>query len=308
MSNKPSWRKLLDLGVVKRTDQGLWARPSAIRIVPGFNLRDPSTLEYQAAQAALDAHMRRGGKVPALEVNLSKDGQGVDVVEGHRRKGIYDAMIAEGAKIEWIRIDPFEGNDKERYGRVLSSQENMKLLPMELAEGYARMKTLFGMTNEEIGLIAGGKSRQHIESYLLLAHAPHAVQQMVRSGKVSPTTAIESVREHGDGAALVLGGAAREVTASGKKKVTTAALRPWTPPARAVLPMMTAIGAVVDAIPEHVRQTMIDKPSDGSTIELPAAVVYELLAQQGAIQALRDKAQKKAAGKPATTDGESHAD
>lgn len=300
MSNKPSWRKLLDLGVVKRTDQGLWARPNAIRIVPGFNLRDTSTPEYRAAQAGLDAHMRHSGKVPALEVNLSEDGQGVDVVEGHRRMGIYSTLIAEGASIEWIRIDPFEGNDKERYGRVLSSQENMKLLPMELALGYARMKTLFGMTNEEIGLFAGGKSRQHVENYLLLAHAPHAVQQMVRSGKVSPTTAIETVREHGEGAAKVLGGAALEVAGDGKSKVTTATLRPWTPPARAIHPMMSAVGAVVNAIPEHVRQAMAEKLDERQMIELPAVVVYDLLAQQEVILALRAKAEKKGTRQPKT--------
>ena len=294
--SKPSWRQLMTLGVVKRTDQGLWARPNAIRIVPDFNLRDPSTPEYKEAQAALDAHMRRGGKVPALEVNLSEDGNGVDVVEGHRRMSIYQTMITQGAAIEWIRIDPFEGNDKERYGRVLNSQENMKLLPMELAEGYARMKTLFGMTNEEIGLFAGGKSRQHVENYLLLAQAPHAVQQMVRAGTVKPTLAIEMVREHGDSAAQVLGAAQSEVKVAGKARVTQSALRQWSPPRRAVAPMMAAVGAVVSAIPEPVRQALANKPADEEMVTLPAVAIYELLAQQGAIEALRSKAEKRTKG------------
>ena len=201
----------------------------------------------------------------------------------------------EGLNIEWIRIEPFEGNDLERQARILTSQDNRKLLPLELAEGYRRLKA-FGLSNEEIGNLVG-KSRQHIEQMLLLAAAPHAVQMMVRSGEAAATTAIEAVREHGDGAAAVLGEAKQEAAASGKKKVTTAAIRPWTPPARAVLPMVSAVDVVVLAIPEHVRQALQDKPADDQMIELPAAVVYELLAQQGAIQALRAKTEKKTAGK-----------
>ncbi|MGO0792775.1 hypothetical protein ACTOWA_23215 [Herbaspirillum seropedicae] len=200
-------------------------------------------------------------------------------------------MLAEGLNIEWIRIEPFEGNDLERQARILTSQDNRKLLPLELAEGYRRLKA-FGLSNEEIGNLVG-KSRQHIEQMLLLAAAPHAVQMMVRSGETAATTAIEAVREHGDGAAAVLGAAKQEAAASGKKKVTTAAIRPWTPPARAVLPMVSAVDAVVQAIPQHVRQAMADKPMEGQMIELPATVIYELLAQQAVIQAMKERSLKK---------------
>jgi len=78
-----------------------------------------------------------------------------------------------------------------------------------------------------------------------------------------------------------------------------------------VLPMVSAVDAVVQAIPESVRQALQDKPAGDEVIELPAAVVYELLAQQGAIQALRAKAEKKASRKadsaPTTTTGGDHA-
>lgn len=309
MSNKPSWRKLMDLGAVKRTDAGLWARPSAIRILPGFNLRDTEAPGYRDDIESLKDHKRRGGKVPPLEVSLSADGQGVDVIDGHRRTTADQELIAEGLKIEWIRIEPFEGNDLERQARILTSQDNRKLLPLELAEGYRRLKA-FGLNNEEIAKLVG-KTRQHIEQMLLLAAAPHSVQKMVRAGETAASTAIEAVREHGDKAAEVLDSARKTVAAAGGKKITNAAIRPWSPPPRAVLPMVSAVDAVVQAIPESVRQALQDKPAGDEVIELPAAVVYELLAQQGAIQALRAKAEKKASRKadsaPTTTTGGDHA-
>ncbi|WP_441318840.1 ParB/RepB/Spo0J family partition protein [Herbaspirillum seropedicae] len=258
---------------------------------PCISLRCPSAASRKVRQTA-DFHLprrphHRVGRWPPL----SADGQGVDVIDGHRRTTADQELLAEGLNIEWIRIEPFEGNDLERQARILTSQDNRKLLPLELAEGYRRLKA-FGLSNEEIGNLVG-KSRQHIEQMLLLAAAPHAVQMMVRSGETAATTAIEAVREHGDGAAAVLGAAKQEAAASGKKKVTTAAIRPWTPPARAVLPMVSAVDAVVQAIPQHVRQAMADKPMEGQMIELPATVIYELLAQQAVIQAMKERSLKK---------------
>jgi ParB family chromosome partitioning protein len=292
MSNKPSWRKLDALKVVKRNDQGMWARPDAIRIIDGFNLRDVNAPDYREDIESLKAHLLRGGKVPALEVCLSVDGLGVDVVDGHRRTEAYREIMAAGKNIEWIRIEPFEGNDAERHARILTSQDSRKLRPLELAEGYRRMKALFGMSNEEVGQMVG-KTRQHIEQMLLLASAPHAVQTMVRAGEVSASAAIDAVREHGEGSAQILGAAKDIAAASGQKKIRPSSIRPWTPPVRAVLPMVSAVDAVVQAIPESVRQALQDKPAGDELIELPAAVVYELLTQQSAIQALRDKAEKK---------------
>lgn len=294
MSTKPSWRKLLDLGVVKRTDAGLWARPGTIRILPGFNLRDVEAPGYRDDIESLKDHKRRGGKVPPLEVSLSADGQGVDVIDGHRRTTADQELIDEGLKIEWIRIEPFEGNDLERQARILTSQDNRKLLPLELAEGYRRLKA-FGLNNEEIAKLVG-KTRQHIEQMLLLSAAPHSVQVMVRSGETAATTAIQAVREHGDRASEVLMAAKEIAVVAGQAKVRPASLYPWTPPARAVRPMISAIDAVVDAIPAHVRNAFADpatKPADDETVNLPAAVVYQLLEQQAAIQALRDKAEAK---------------
>ena len=76
--------------------------------------------------------------------------------------------------------------------------------------------------------------------------------------------------------------------------------------------MVSAVDAVVLAIPEQVRQALREKPVEDATIELPAAVFYELLAQQESIRALREKAEHKASNKVAAaataTNGGGHAD
>lgn len=109
MSTKPSWRKLMELGAVKRTDAGLWVRPSAIRTLPSCNLREIEAPGYRDDNESLKDHKRRGGKVPPLEVNLSANGQGVDVIDGHRRTTADQELIEERLKIECIRIEPFKG-------------------------------------------------------------------------------------------------------------------------------------------------------------------------------------------------------
>jgi len=298
--SKPSWRNLIALGVVKRPDTGYIALLSAIRIVDDFNIRDVGTTKFREGIERLKNYIRQGGKVPALEVSLSQDCQGVDVVEGHRRVTAYRELVAEGLKIEWVRIDPFEGSDFDKHKRIYTSQDNEKLEPLELAKGYKRDITLFSMSHADFAREIG-KSRQHVEQMMLLANAPHAVQMMVRSGELAATAAIESVRENGDSASKILQQARQEAQSTGKARITPAALRPWAPSARAVRPLISTIRAVVEAIPEDVRQALATKPADDQTITLPAAVVYELLAQQGAIEALRLKAEKKAAGKPTSS-------
>lgn len=307
MSSKPSRHNLLKLGIVRRKDSGMLVRRDAIRMVDGFNLRDPEKPAFCLGIERLKDFIRRGGEVPALEVALSTDGQGVDVVEGHRHTISHNELAEEGMPVEWIRIEPFEGSDRDRHMRVNTSQDNQKLDPLELIGGYKRDKALFNMSNEELAQEIG-RTREHVRQMLLLANAPHAVQIMVRDGTVTAPTAISTLSEHGDCAAQILGTAKDIAAASGQQKVRRASIHPWNPPPRAVLPMVSAVDAVAQAIAEHVRQALQDKPTDDPVIELPAAVVFEPLAQQAAIQALRTKDEKKAPTAPADNGGDAHAD
>jgi ParB/RepB/Spo0J family partition protein len=288
MTVKLSWRALIDAKIVKRGDSGMAALPSAIRVVEGFNLRDVNADDYREDIDALKAHIKRGGQVPALEVVLSADGQGVDLVDGHRRFTAYSELIAAGDPIQYIRIEPFVGNDVDRTARIMTSNEGRKLRPLEIAAGYARLKA-YGLTPDDIARRVG-KTRQHVDQMLILASAPHAVQQMVKAGDVSATEAINQVREHGDRATDKL---AKAKADNGGKKITAKALKPWTPPAAAVQPVVATLDKLHATLPGDTRMKLLNKPGENETIIVPALAVWELMNQHGSIVELREKAEQK---------------
>jgi ParB family transcriptional regulator, chromosome partitioning protein len=288
MSIKLSWRALIDAKIVKRGDSGMAAVPSAIRIVDGFNLRDVNADDYREDIDALKAHIKRGGQVPALEVVLSADGQGVDLVDGHRRFTAYQELIAAGDPIQYIRIEPFVGNDVDRTARIMTSNEGRKLRPLEIAEGYRRL-TAYGLTPDDIARRVG-KTRQHVDQMLILASAPHQVQQLVKDGSVAATEAINQVRAHGHAAADKLVKAKQD---NGGKKVTAKALKPWTPPAAAVLPVVQTLDTLHAKLPAETRMFLLNEPKEGDTVLLPATIVWELMNQHGSITELREKAEQK---------------
>jgi ParB family transcriptional regulator, chromosome partitioning protein len=294
MTVKLSWRALIDAKIVKRGDSGMAALPSAIRVVEGFNLRDVNADDYREDIDALKAHIKRGGQVPALEVVLSADGQGVDLVDGHRRFTAYSELIAAGDPIQYIRIEPFVGNDVDRTARIMTSNEGRKLRPLEIAAGYARLKA-YGLTPDDIARRVG-KTRQHVDQMLILASAPHAVQQMVKAGDVSATEAINQVREHGDRATDKLVKAKQD---NGGKKITAKALKPWTPPAKYVAPVITTLDQLHAALPAQTRMDLLNEPKDGATVSVPARFVWELMNQHDAISQQRESDAQKARDKAA---------
>lgn len=109
----------------------------------------------------------------------------------------------EGDAFEEAWVPAFEGSDADRVARIITSQENEKLSPLELAEGYKRLRA-FGWSVEQIATKVG-KTRQHVEQVLTVGNANTDVQNLVAAGHVSATTAAQVVREHGDDAGKVLG-------------------------------------------------------------------------------------------------------
>jgi hypothetical protein len=307
--NKLSYRSLIDAKIIKRTDNGMAALPTAIRIREGFNLRDVTAEDYRTDIDALKAHLKRGGKVPALEVVLADDGfQGVDVVDGHRRLTAYQELIAEGDPIEWIRIEPFTGNMLDQVTRIMTSQEGRKLTALEVASGYARL-IAFQLTPDDIARRVG-KTRQHVDQMLILASAPHGIQQMVKAGTVSATQAVIEIRQIGGRAAEAKLAAA--TTATGGRKVTAKALKPWTPPAKVVVPTLTALESFLESVPpgERVLIECADTQPEG-TVTVNAKELRDLFNAFGAVndarlaaeQKAREKANQAAQGELAGTEG-----
>lgn len=221
-----SFKQMIKDGEVKRAD-AMKVRLEDLHEEPGFNLRAEGE-DLEASIDALAEFIADGGQIPPLEVRPRAEG-GAWIVDGHCRRRAMLKLDAAGRLVRdpagefWVHVVPFTGNDAERVARVITSQEGRKLEPLELAEGYSRLK-LFGWDSERIAKKVG-KTRQHVDQMLILATANSDVQQMVASGAVAAATAVTIVRECGEAAGEVLAQELQKAKAAGKAKVTAGTMK-----------------------------------------------------------------------------------
>ncbi|MFJ9993380.1 ParB/RepB/Spo0J family partition protein [Pseudomonas putida] len=274
-----SFKQMIKDGEVRRAD-AMKVQLEDLHEEPGFNLRT----EGEALESSIDSlaeFIAAGGQIPPLEVRPRAEG-GVWLVDGHRRRRALGKLDAAGrlprtpnkenpAILEaWVPVIAFEGSDADRVARIITSQENEKLSPLELAEGYKRLRS-FGWSVEQIAKKVA-KTRQHVEQVLTVGNANTDVQNLVAAGHVSATTAAQVVREHGDGAGTVLDAELKKAQASGKTKITAGSIKgPSIPKPRleAVHTASRNLIASLDAIDEDSRSLTI---STALVIELRKAL------------------------------------
>lgn len=270
-----SFKQMIKDGEVRRAD-AMKVQLEDLHEEPGFNLRT----EGEALEASINSlaeFVAAGGQIPPLEVRPRAEG-GVWLVDGHRRRRALLKLDAEGRLPRtpnkerpevleaWVPVIAFEGSDADRVARIITSQENEKLSPQELAEGYKRLRA-FGWSVEQIAAKVG-KTRQHVEQVLTVGNANTDVQNLVAAGHVSATTAAQVVREHGDSAGKLLGAELLKAQASGKKRVTAGSMKgPSIPKPRleAVHTASRNLIASLDSINE-----------DSLSLTLPTALVLQL--------------------------------
>lgn len=272
----PSLKQMIKDGTAKRADSVKF-EIGDIHEEPGFNLRREGE-DLEASIDALAAHILDGGMVPPLEVR-PRVGGGVFVVDGHRRRRAYlkvaDQLRDADGKL-WLPVVQFTGNDADRVARIITSAEGRALSQLEVAEGYKRL-TAYGLTPEQIAKKVG-KTRQHVDQLLILANANSDVQQLVQAGTVSATTAIDTVRKHGEEAGAVLGVEVVKAGAAGKRKVTAATIKGKPLPKKLVVDAFTTLEQLHQVLTPADHETLATmKLSDAPRIELPAAIVFELV-------------------------------
>lgn len=217
-----SFKEMTKQGDIKRAD-AYKIQLEDLHIEPGFNLRDPLELDengmtFEESVVHLAGLIKQGLKLPALEVRPRAEG-GVWIVEGERRTRAWRWLDERGelprvpnkttgALEFWVLVENFEGNDADRTARIMTSNQRRELRPIELGRGYLRLKG-FGWTVDQIA-IKMGRGVPHVKDMLELACANTDVQELVRQQVVKPTTAIKTVRQHGDNAGQVLKQAAAE--------------------------------------------------------------------------------------------------
>lgn len=295
MTHPPaSFKTMIKDGTIKRAD-AMKVRYSDIHVKEGFNLRDLDD-EYDAGIEALASYILDGGTFPALEVVALADGSGVEVVDGHRRYDAIGRAIQRGAPIEWVAVVGFQGNEIERRARIYTSNEGVKLRPLEAARGFKRFRGM-GLDSEEIAALVH-RSRPHIENYLVLADAEPDLHTLVRNGAVSVEVAIDAIRKHGAQAGAFLSGKVDQVKAAGKAKVTASTIHGRALPRKVVSPLISGVDTFMKGLAPFQRATLVDIQEGrvaSETITIPAAALLELFQAHGAVESLRAKRAEKAA-------------
>lgn len=289
----PSMKSMIKDGTAKRAD-AVKLRIEDIHEEDGFNLRREGE-DLEASIDALAAYMVDGGIYPPLEVRVRPEG-GVYVVDGHRRRRallkVADKM-RDGDGNLWVNVIQFTGNDADRIARIITSAEGRALSQLEVADGYKRLSAL-NWTPEQIAKKVG-KTRQHVDQLLILANANTDVQQLVQAGTVSATTAIDTVRKQGEDAGKTLAAEVEKAKAAGKAKVTAATIKGKPLPKQLVGDAFTTLEQLHQVLTpaDHERLATMNL-SESPRIELPAAIVFELVEIHREAVAHRDAEAKKA--------------
>lgn len=288
----PSIKQMIKDGTAKRADSVKF-RIEDIHEEPGFNLRREGE-DLEASIDALAAYIADGGILPPLEVR-PRIGGGVFLVDGHRRRRAYlkvaDQLRDPDGNL-WIPVVQFTGNDADRVARIITSAEGRALSQLEVADGYKRL-AWFGWTPEQIAKKVG-KTRQHVDQLLILANANTDVQQLVQAGTVSATTAIDTVRKHGEEAGKALAVEVDKAKAAGKGKVTNATIKGKSLPKQLVGDAFATLDQLHQVLTPADHETLATMNlSESPRIELPAAIVFELVEIHREAIAHRDAEAKK---------------
>lgn len=227
--------------------------PRNLHIRPEWNCRDvnfdptdPDDLALAESIAAV------GVKQPMTAV--WEQGQAW-LTDGHRRLGAALYAIEHlGAEIKSVPVQT-EDRYASEADRVLSQlvRNNGKpLSPIEHARVYKRLIDL-GWTEKQIA-DSIGRSVPWVKNLLELHAAPTEVAQMVRSGQVSATLAMDTLKKaggNGERAVKELAGAVEKAKASGKTRATAKHMdraAPAIKQVREIYDVAFAEGRVIDTL------------------------------------------------------------
>lgn len=288
-------------GTVKKTDM-FRIRYEAIRVEPGFNLRDLNEPDVQEHIRGIYLTIKNGGTVPPLLVRTTSDDE-VFVVDGHCRHQAYGMAIADGCPIEYIDVLPTRANDADRVLTVITSSQGKGLKPLELAMGFKLLERF----NMEIAQIAAGSGRteESVKQLLILAYANTDVHQLVRSGAISAHYAIEIVRAHGDKAGAVIQAQLKTAKDQGKAKLTKSAVHGRALPKKIVTNLVSSVQTFTSRLDRDTRRTLASfenktpEQLQGKKVEVDAAALMELIRVQSEVDADRAKQADKAKAKEA---------
>jgi len=214
-------------GAMKAASAGsrdLWLVPRAqIRIIDGFNVRVENAAHKEHIRYLADSMKRDGFKVEhPLSGYVAREGDEsvIYVYDGHCRLQAVDLAMKEGADIAAVPV-VVGSQTRDMEELTLSLWVSNSGKPLEPLEKAAVCKRLV-LFNWEESVVAErlGITPTYVRDLLSLIASPKAVREMVASGKVSASMAIQALAKHGNRAQAVLEEGLQRAEAVGKTKVT----------------------------------------------------------------------------------------
>jgi ParB-like chromosome segregation protein Spo0J len=239
-----------------------WMVPyKELRIADGFNVRVHDK-DYQAHIDWLSGQMRENGykrDKPMTGYVAKEDGKNVVyITDGHSRYAAIEKARAAGAEIELIPVivHPPGTSAEDLTVALVTANAGRPLSPFELATVCKRLQG-YGHDDKSIAKKLG-YTVPYVKNLFELLAAPRAVRDMVTSGKVSATLAVQTIKAHGKDASAVLKAGATEAEAKGKAKVTGKHVKKASTPAKPAKP------GKKQAAPAQAETTQAALPLDGA--------------------------------------------
>ena len=216
--------------ITKRRSDLYHADPSTIVEEPEWNRRHdrPELLEH--IQWLKDSIKEEGVRQPItcyLRKCSGGSGEELVVTDGHCRLTAVNMLIAEGCEIKTIpvQVEDRHSNAADRILSMITRNGGLPLTPIETGEVLKRL-TKLGWTVDQI-ITKTGYSQSKVSYLLNLSSMSPEITNMVKSGEVSASLAIETVRELGEEKATTLiSDAVEKVKQKGKTRATRQDMMP----------------------------------------------------------------------------------
>lgn len=215
-------------GVMKNvgaTSRDLWkVKPSEIHVMPGLNPRVQDEAYFQGLQELAEDMVANGyyeDKPLTGFLAIVEGKEQIVLGDGHRRLAAVQIAQKMGAPIETVPVvmkDKSQLSMEDLTKSLLHSNEGKPFTVYEKAVLAKRFKS-YGWEDARIAKEMR-VTPAFIGQILTLAAAPVDVQNLVKTGVISATHAIETIKAKGDQAETVIKEAVVKAAKKGKGKVT----------------------------------------------------------------------------------------
>lgn len=199
----------------------LWQVPvGKLTVMDGFNVRTKNANHREHIENLKNLIRANGFRQDKPIACYIAEGERHIITDGHCRFEAVTELIGEGVEIKELPVvvSPRGTTEEDLIVGLVTSNSGRQLDPYEKGLVCKRLQG-FGWTEKQIAERLGFTA-PYVVDLLNLVGADRRVREMVTSGRVSATTAIETIKKHGTKAAEKLDAGIAVAKAAGKSRVS----------------------------------------------------------------------------------------